>query len=163
MMESRVEHGLVRLSKINFDMAGCSPELVENLAGEYIRRVAIMSGEQGISMPSPFFNPLSMLSIDGHVAKKAMERFQSAVGDKVRNAYLRRACECYLQWCEGIDEGDPIAGRYPDLFEPLVKLLEVGGEFGLHHGELMVGNGAVPLRDWMRFAKAVPFSMPSTV
>lgn len=156
-MASRVEQGLGRLLNISFERAEFDHELAASLAGEYVRRVAIMSDREKIKMPSPFFNPLELMSIHGASAKDALKIFELKTNGKIKNAYLRRACECYLQWCEGIDSGNLIAAKYPELFDPLIELIEIGGEFGLHHGELLVGGSAVPLRDWMRFANATPF------
>ena len=85
--------------------------------------------------------------------------FQTTVGKQVKNAYVRRTCECVLQWCEGIELGKAASIRHPELFEPLIRLMELGGSFGFHHGDLMVGTYAVPLRDWNRFAHAKPFQL----
>ncbi|MDP1979220.1 hypothetical protein [Undibacterium sp.] len=147
---SKVEGGLKRLMQIEFERSDYDQELAANLACEYIRRVAVMSEQEQIALPSPFFDPLTILSIDGHAAKHAMLEFQSTAGAQVKNAYLRRTCECFLQWCEGIDAGKVIAIQYAELFEPLIRLIELGGSFGFHHGDLVVGTSAVPLRDWKR-------------
>ena len=39
-----------------------------------------------------------------------------------------------------MDSGEPLALKYPDLFEPVVQIVESGIQFGLHKGELLVGD-----------------------
>lgn len=160
-MGSKVENGLCRLLQITFESTGYDNELAAMLAGEYIRRIAVMSEQQKFALSSPFLSryPLSVISIEGQASKQAIEEFHSTAGSRIKNAYLRRACECYLQWCEGIDVGDAIATKHPDVFEPLIRLIELGGAFGFHHGELLVGVSAIPLRDWNRFLEAEPFPL----
>ncbi|TGO03411.1 hypothetical protein PN36_06550 [Candidatus Thiomargarita nelsonii] len=85
-----------------------------------------------------------------------MNKFLESFSDieRVKNASVFISCKYFLLWNEGIDLGEKIATTYPDLFDPLICLIESGGEFGFHHGELLVGGGAIPLNNWKRFADA---------
>ncbi|WP_431686458.1 hypothetical protein [Hahella sp. NBU794] len=144
---------LNRLKRINW-LASGDPESHAQWIAEYLRRVAVMSNELGLDLSSPFFKPVKILVISGDQSADAMVEFMAIAedADLVKNAYVRRSCECYLEWSEGGDEGRDVALAYPDIFDPLISLIESGGKFGLHHGEIMVGSSAIPLNNWKRFA-----------
>ncbi|MCP1308415.1 hypothetical protein [Paenibacillus tyrfis] len=56
---------------------------------------------------------------------------------------LRIICCNYLQWCSLLDTGNPIAMKYHDIYEPMMKLIERGGgRISIHHHELVGGFGA---------------------
>ena len=153
-----LEEALERLLSISWHKDSSDGEVDADLVGEYIRRVAILTEKFQLKLTNPFFSPIAVISISGELSAVAMRKFLSEVGDSalLENAYVRRVCECYLQWCEGVDSGVEVAATIPDLFDPMIALLERGGSFGLHHGEVLVGNGAIPLKNWRAFTSAVP-------
>ncbi|WP_245700002.1 hypothetical protein [Paenibacillus glacialis] len=52
-------------------------------------------------------------------------------------------CFNYFQWCTLLDVGDPIAIKFHDIYEPIIKLFERGGgQISIHHHELIGGFGA---------------------
>lgn len=149
--------GLKRLLGIDWNEQG-DPEQYAQLVAEYLRRVAKMSNDLQLDLMSPLFKPTSVIAIDGSNSAMAMREFMELSGDeeRLKNAYVRRSCECFLEWNEGVDAGEKVAAAYPDIFDPLITLIESGGKFGLHHGELLVGESAIPLSNWKRFAQTKP-------
>jgi hypothetical protein len=149
--------GLKRLLDIDWNEQG-DPEHYEQLVAEYLRRVAKMANDLQLSLTSPLFKPTSVIAIDGSHSAMAMGEFIELSGneERLKNAYVRRSCECFLEWNEGVDAGEKVAVAYPDIFDPLIALIERGGKFGLHHGELLIGKCAIPLSNWKRFAQIKP-------
>ena len=73
------------------------------------------------------------------------------ISRSVRNDFLRhlrRSCEKFLQWCSAVDGKAELALACGDLYGSLIGVIELGGNFGLHHGEVLVGGSAIPLRNW---------------
>lgn len=154
-----IELALTRLLQIPSIPCEVDDEVAASLAGEYIRRVAVMAYIEGIKLRSPFFDPLQLIAISPINTNGAMKKLMEMENPKFANAYSRRTAECYLTWSEGLDSRNALACRYPDLFEPLVRLLELGGDFGLHHGELLVAKSAIPLENWERSLAAQPYEI----
>lgn len=49
----------------------------------------------------------------------------------------------YLRWCNLLDGGNNIALQFQDIYEPMIKLFEIGGgRISTHHHELVGGFGA---------------------
>lgn len=58
---------------------------------------------------------------------------------------ISRICLCYIQWAILLDSDEPISKKFPDMYEPLIKLIERGGgQMTLHHGEIDGGFGGFP-------------------
>ncbi|WP_237763045.1 hypothetical protein [Paenibacillus sp. A3] len=58
---------------------------------------------------------------------------------------IKAICFNYLEWCCLIDNGNPLAIKYHDIYEPIIKLFERGGgQISIHHSDLVGGFGAFP-------------------
>ena len=159
---SSLQTALNRLLKINCSQRLIDGDVASSLAGEYIRRVAEMADTEGINLRSPFFDPSTLLSTSGSNVADAMKELLSTGKPWLANAYSRRSSECYLLWSDGIDSAEFLPEKYPMLFDPLIQILELGSEFGLHHGELLIADCAIPLHNWKRLLFARPFNLPAS-
>ncbi|RJG23053.1 hypothetical protein [Paenibacillus thiaminolyticus] len=64
---------------------------------------------------------------------------------EVNLSVFKLICFGYIEWCVLIDKQHPIALKYPDIYEPFIKLFERGGgRISIHHHELVGGFGAFP-------------------
>ncbi|MEK8132957.1 hypothetical protein WMW72_34265 [Paenibacillus filicis] len=64
---------------------------------------------------------------------------------KINLTIFKAICFNYLEWCCLIDSGNPLAIKYHDIYEPIIKLFERGGgQISTHHHELVGGFGAFP-------------------
>jgi hypothetical protein len=153
-----VAKSLNKLLAINPPSVGVNNEVNAYLAAEYIRRAAKLSQEFHLDLQSPFFSPRDFIEISGDQSAAAMAEFDRCGNPTIlRNGYLRRSCECFLQWSEAVDKGEVLAIACPGLFDPLIKIVSNGGTFGVHRGELMVGDSAIPLNNWKRFLQTPPY------
>lgn len=111
------------------------------LMQKYRRDMKSINEERGTNF-QVFFNAVHLLE-DQEIADAHREEFEEAT-ENIKNAYAGAVCRNYLAWALALDSGEPLASRYPDLFEPLVQIVESGIQFGLHKGELIVGHLAFP-------------------
>lgn len=158
-----VTRGRDRLIAIDWRVVGDAEEQAE-LMCEYIRGVALMTERFELALTTPLFEPRPLISFDDSAVSRAIDDVLKVAGDVplLRNAYVRQSCERYLQWCGGVDRSDALASANSELYDPLVAVIERGGSFGLHHGELIVGRSAIPLHNWrQRFALRTPLPVPS--
>lgn len=115
------------------------PESIDpgGLMQKYRRDVASINQEKGTDFKF-FFNPTVLLDRP-EIVDAQLPAVDEAT-DHIQNAYARIVCRSYLAWAAALDNGEPLASRYPDLFEPLVQIVESGIQFGIHKGELIVGH-----------------------
>ena len=125
------------------------------LVAEYLHRVAALNERCALKLRSPFFNPLEILRISGERSAATMSELIGSADPipLLKDALARRVCHSFLQWNEGVDEGADSAVSDPQLFDPLITLFMRGGRFDIHHGELLVGDSAIPLRNWRLFSR----------
>ncbi len=122
-------------------------------AFEYLDGVACMSNAEGLNLQSPFFAAKSLLE-GSAVSSDALESEIEHATNGIRNTWVRGICTNYLVWCAAFEDNATLARKYPNLFEPMIRLFEAGGEFGFHKGEFMVGDAAsrkhiaIPLGEW---------------
>lgn len=107
------------------------------LIRKYRRDMESINQERGTDY-RVFFHAIDLLD-DQEIADARRADFEEAT-ENIKNAYARVVCRNYLAWALALDSGEPLASRYPDLFEPLVQIVESGIQFGLHKGELLVGD-----------------------
>lgn len=64
-------------------------------------------------------------------------------------------CTFYLEWAYVVDKQIPIAMKFHDLYDPIIKLFERGGRISYHHNELVCGRDA-----WSRNSGAILRGVP---
>lgn len=67
---------------------------------------------------------------------------------KVADAYARVLVKNALEWSDMLSQKELPPSFPPDLFEPLLALLERGCQFRLSKGFLEVGDKAIPVHRW---------------
>ncbi|NQX64628.1 hypothetical protein HQN90_00670 [Paenibacillus alba] len=115
------------------------------LIGEHFRRVGELL--QYISKNSTHFIISLAELITNDVMEFNSEKFEELFPNiKECECYLiSRICLCYVHWSILLDSDEPISKKYPDMYEPLIKLIERGGgQMSLHHGEIDGGFGGFP-------------------
>lgn len=115
---------------------------VPELVARYRSDIDHMSQDLGTTLRL-FFSALSLLKRDRF--ESSLAAFESAAENVTSNVYGQVVCMNYLVWAMALDMGEPIAVRYPTLFDPLLQIVESGIPFGVHKGELVVGEFAYPL------------------
>lgn len=144
-MNKRFNEAVKRVSAIDWNTVGYAFQRESNvaLAKEFLRRAALIIKEYNLDVKFPFFSAAKAI---GKSQQIDIEKVCSQI-NTLNNTFLRRACECYIEWASLTDEGEPAAMKFPDLYEPLIKLFERGGSIGIHHGEVIVGKFAFPLKN----------------
>lgn len=115
------------------------------LIAEYYRRVGVLL--QFINK-----NSLSIYSLMSEIIEKDTDNLDYdtflLICPNLKDINLpvfKIICFGYLEWCSLLDNGHPIALKYPDIYEPIIKLFERGGgQISIHHHELIGGFGAFP-------------------
>ncbi|AIQ19587.1 hypothetical protein H70357_24915 [Paenibacillus sp. FSL H7-0357] len=113
------------------------------LIAEYYRRVGVLlqfMSIEGVSiyagMAKIINNEIELLDFDN--------LFKICPNlEPINLTVLKMICSNYIQWCILLDAGDPIAVKFHDTYEPIIKLFERGGgRISTHHHELVGGFGA---------------------
>lgn len=144
-MHTNLELGHRRLRAINWTQVGQFQKTSNGyLMAEYLRRLALLDRELDGRIDHIFFDPGTVFKTD---FKDRGEEFFN-LSFKPQNAYVAHICKTYLMWCSLLDEENRIVSKFADLFEPLIVIVERGGDFGFHHGELIAGNSAFSVKNW---------------
>ena len=75
---------------------------------------------------------------------KAIDRHAASIAD----AYARVLVKNAMEWADMVTQGQLPPGLAPDLFEPILALLERGCQVRLSKGFLEVGDRAIPIHRW---------------
>ncbi|MGE7093150.1 hypothetical protein ACQKII_17165 [Lysinibacillus sp. NPDC048646] len=135
-----------RLSTIQFE--NVSYKIKEShhvLIREYFRRINVFLDNVDIVVDKyPIF---SISKVLGKTLEGDIFNVCPKVG-VINNLYIKAICLCYLEISELADEGVSEAIEYIDLYEPIIKFLERGGDFSIRQGEMIVGSSSYPLKYW---------------
>lgn len=127
--------------------SGYSPSAEEmNGVIRWVRTVSeLVSHDEGKEAQHVLASPARML---GHSpADYAVKEIEEQAA-KVTDAYARVLVRSAMEWADMLALGVLPPGFPPDLFEPLLALLERGCQFRLSKGFLEVGDKAIPLHRW---------------
>ncbi|MFB6367903.1 hypothetical protein ACFCP7_28530 [Paenibacillus elgii] len=114
------------------------------LIAEYYRRVGVFL--QFINKDSAFI----LMGMSRLIHKEPILEYDNLLTicpnlKDINFTIFKANCFNYLEWCCLIDNGNPIAIKYQDIYEPIIKLFERGGgQISIHHSELVGGFGAFP-------------------
>ncbi|MCP1225523.1 hypothetical protein [Sebaldella sp. S0638] len=122
------------------------------LVYEYLRRLAEFYDEKGITpFGSLYFNavnPGKECEID---LKLILE--MEVVENLKYSHMMRNMISCYLELAKYSDE-KPEYSKYLEIYDPLIRILERGGDILYRDGGLMVRNGSIfSLSGWYEFFK----------
>lgn len=160
-MENKLRNAIQRVRTIGFANNPNEASAFDVvLAREYLRRVALMAISTSGWTGGPFFDAAKVVAADLDTQVKL--EIEAAVSEvALPNAYVRKLCVDYIKWHAYRDAGHPLACSYADVYEPLLMLFERGQSIGFHHGELIVGSYAIPLKGWLELANIPPADLNS--
>ena len=125
------------------------------LVKEYFRRAIIFIDTLELDIKTPYFSAANAIGKDIQIDfENGYPQIES-----IDNAFFRAICEYYVKWAALIDNGEPVAEQFQDLYEPLIKLFERGGKLGKHHGDFIVGIYAFPVSYWRSMALNTPLDI----
>lgn len=134
MSEYNLASGISRLESVSAEFDYDKAQQYVVLAKEYLRGVRELACDNLMS------NVSSKLEI--HLPEEAEQRLDSFLA--VKNDYApttKMICRWYLLELHSMDLGIKPAGR--SVYEPLVRMLELGGDFYEHHGALCIRDAAM--------------------
>ncbi len=138
-MKQKFVSACERLNRIEFDKISMTNRKSDmNLVIEYARRVAVLKNDYpNLQITHPlFFKAETVFGVE--ISQDML--VVCPVLKEVKNSYIKGVCLEYLKFVYLIDEAHPIATEHKDLYEPLIKLYERNGLFGLHNGEVVAGG-----------------------
>lgn len=131
-----------RISQINW-----SRKKNENgalLFQEYVRRAHIWREHLDCNPMIVFFDPVNYLN-EKYELDEESDRLIEALVDKLRG-YNASICGSFLKLSKYREVNE--VPSLPDLFEPLIKLLESGGELAVINGFAEIEGQSFHLKDW---------------
>jgi hypothetical protein len=137
---------LSRLKKVEWSSRGEASKEDEDQVHEFLRQAArIVSThvkQQGVHPFSNFRNAINRNA--PIISTLEVEEILSGAG-----AHEKVLCMNAFHWADGCDEEDQVCLSAPDLYKPIISIVEKRVFFNLRRGELCIGNSSFPLRDWL--------------
>ncbi|MDQ0171544.1 hypothetical protein [Paenibacillus tundrae] len=154
VIENYLEHALNRINLINFKFEEAEKNSHLILANEFLKRSAYFErfSYLDLSLESPFVNVAEAL---GYSPILEIEKISPTVSS-IQNEVIKSICIQYLELSALVDQGVLRARKYYNVYEPLIKLFERGGEIDLVDNNIVVGSTSVPLSDWYVYAMTRP-------
>lgn len=161
-MCSLFEEAVERIRLIDFSKDECRKSSVSNLFTEYRRRMSIF---------------LKYVCNDNNTRRYFIVRAAKEIGKQlddekflnnlnlcpnitnVNYHFVKHICAVYLEWSTLLDDGDAIAYRFYDIYEPLIKFIEIGGRFRSEHGFVEVPRYSIHRCDSFKLANLKPIDI----
>lgn len=141
---------VISIPVVGEDKVASSEEvrLIRKYFGEI---VSLQSDFPGCAI-GPFFDPDA---IAGRLLEDQQLAEIEVLASMVRqtNSYVRQLCVDAIKWAYYSYYSILPSCKYPDLYEPLLRIFEMGYSIRIHHGELIVGKQAIPLSTWRHGSK----------
>ena len=144
-----MNEAIERINNIKWDLVGKNISKSDtNYGSEFLRRLAKFFKDELITPIRPVMTNIAKLLgdeservvISQYLNKDAMK----FIGDDT----FKFIFEYYLQLARYSDE-NPYAAKYLSVYDPLLKLLEKGGEYTINMNELEIVNGVrLQFRGW---------------
>ncbi|WP_027088401.1 hypothetical protein [Cohnella panacarvi] len=145
-MGTLLNNAVKRISSIRFENVGDKVRQSHHvLISEYFRRVnAFLDAFGAHTDKYPIFSIAKVLekNVDTNIYDLCPNLHE------INHVYVKAICYGYLEIYALADEGVSEAIEFIDLYEPMIKLFERGGSFGIRQGELLVGRSSYPLKYW---------------
>lgn len=91
--------------------------------------------------------------VNAHIPVSIKDNYNDTI-EKIPGGWVSKyMCTFYLEWAFLIDQKNPVAQLFTDIYDPVIKLYERGGVISYHHNELICGqygwsrNSAFMLRE----------------
>lgn len=157
-----MNEAIERINNIRWNKVGKNASEIEVYLGyEFLRRLAKFFEEESIKPMIPLVANIAKLLGDTEneviISDCCNSEVVEFLGDSI---YKKNIIQYYIQLSRYIDK-NPDAIKYMSVYEPLIKLLELGGMFILRTNELEIVNVArYPLREWYeRFVIKEPINI----
>ncbi|CAH1222325.1 hypothetical protein PAECIP111893_04846 [Paenibacillus plantiphilus] len=140
-----------RISKIAWGTSEVKKKSRELLIAEYLRRSSLFLEAHSFEA-GPFFSPAKVVRTDLDLE----DRINSIFFESGKpNLLCKTICLRYLEWTYLVDKGEITYDECQDIYEPLIKYFERGGDLRLDQGiYLDYGFGAFPIDNWCeRYSK----------
>jgi len=145
-----LEKAVERINNLKWNELGMNFSKVQvDLGYEFLRRLAKFFKDESIKPIKPFAANIARLmgdtdgdiSISDYCNTETVEYLE-------KNAYKRNIIQYYIQLAKYADK-EPKAIKYLSVYEPLIRLLEIGGMYVLRYNELEIVHVAhFPLYGW---------------
>lgn len=143
------EQAIARINLIDWDKVGTKISAEdEKLGHAYLKRLANFYSETLIKPYPPLFSDIAWLMGD-----KRDVNFDEYYNDKTKKflcktKYQSKIVEYYLKLSQLADNNQE-AGKYLNIYEPLIKIFEQGGSFKLRKNDLEIEHVIfIPLNNW---------------
>lgn len=130
------------------------------LLREYMRRAASLESRAGVRLDL-FLSPEQLPHVD-RIALSGIRESLRPITGQMKNVYAAKYLGDFALWSLLVDEGHPIARLEPELFEPLIKMIERGEIFRQHHGDAEFDCFATPMMNWRAEATKPPRDISDT-
>ncbi|AEV68224.1 hypothetical protein [Acetivibrio clariflavus] len=139
-----------RINKIKWHEVGMNFSKAQADVGyEFLRRLAKFFKDEAIKPTSPLIANIASLmgDIDGNIS--ISDYCNTETVEFLENKlYTRYIIQYYIQLAKYADK-EPKAIKYLSVYEPLIRLLEIGGLYVLTANELEIVHAAYyPLNNW---------------
>jgi len=150
------QNAVNHLNEIKWEQVGSVKEPWNMaLIKEYIRRVSVFVTTNSLKTPYPFLNAAKAIGRDIQ-----LDIYECCPNLKIiDNSLIIAMCTSYIQWAVLIDNKDDCATKFPDIYEPLIKLYEKSGSVNYRNGEILAGGYAFPLATPIYMAKHDPIDI----
>lgn len=156
---TRVQATLARLLAIDWasDMTRTDSRVV--LLKEYLRRSAVWADRLGLPEDWPFYDLAAAVDPSVRADESLMEILADRVGSMGFYSPLWRAIQAMMHWAAIRDAGqvpDDVGPDLSDPFEPLLLMLERGGDFDTEHGQFVVDAVVLPAQRYENLLRRAP-------
>ncbi|WP_244297260.1 hypothetical protein [Brevibacillus antibioticus] len=157
-MTDLMEQAITRISKITWGNSKVKKKSSGLLIGEYFRRGTLFLESYSFKS-GPFFSPARVLDIELGVDLDLEDVITSIFPEPGKpNILCKTICQRFLEWVILVEQGKIITDDYPNVYEPLIKYFERGGNLRIDQGiYLEYEYGAFPIDNWReRYSKLPP-------
>jgi hypothetical protein len=147
------DDAIKRIEEIHW--TSTSKELHIELFKEFLRRASMWKDYLKATPKIVFFDPCRYLDKDFDLDEPDRNRIETLTSDL--NGYIPSICYSYIKYCAYMEQNRAEKDILPNMYEPLIKILESGGRFLTHHGFAEVAGYSFHLKDWDSFRSEKPF------
>lgn len=145
-----VRDALVRIKSITWGYDDSRDHHFAALMGEFLegsQRFSRKIGQKGIF---PFFDLCKHAGAASALSREVVEDYEAWAEQQIASRLALFVCLWYLQACQAAQELAELGIDGPGFYEPLMKIMDEGGNFRVESGLVFVGRTGVPMRDHIK-------------
>lgn len=155
-----VNNTIDRISNINWEKIGDNHKDLSLLGYEYLRRLAYFFNENNLKPINPMFASVVACITKNYYLSTSKENFKKYCNQLVKNtlkySHNKNIIEYYFQ-VEFYPEDISIKKRYIDIYEPLIRIWELNGDFQISNlGIEIKHSGYFPTKNFYNNFKNKP-------